>query len=109
MRVTVVRGGGFGGLVRVVTVDSDRLPPEDAQELEALVLGAHLLDHPGGRSQEDAQPDRFIYEVTAEDEGRVRRVRFLEQSLPPEVRALITWVASVEGRTETIQPPGALG
>jgi hypothetical protein len=107
MRVSVVRGGGFGGLVRVVTVDSDRLPPEDAQELKALVRGAHLPDQLGGRSQEDAQADRFIYEVTAEDEGRVRRVRFLEQSLPPEVRALITWVTSVEGRAETIEPPGS--
>jgi hypothetical protein len=105
----VVRGGGFGGLVRLVTVDSDGLAPEDAQEMSALVRGAQLPDQPGGRSQEHAQADRFTYEVMVEDGGRVRRVRFLEQSLPPEVRALITWVTSVEGRTETVEPPGTLG
>lgn len=106
MRVSVVRGGGFGGLVRTTTADTDRLSPRDRQELAALVRLAGLSDAPAAPNPEESEPDRFTYTVTVEDEKHRRKARFSERSLPEEVRNLISWVGAVSGREERIESPG---
>jgi hypothetical protein len=106
MRVSVVRGGGFGGLIRTTTADTDRLSPRDRQELAVLVRQAGLSSAPVAPSPEEAEPDRFTYAVTVEDEGHRRRAWFSERSLPGEVRKLISWVGEVSGHQESVEPPG---
>ena len=111
MRVSVVRGGGFGGLVRTTAADTDHLSPQDGEELVALVRQAGLLEAPPATappatSAEEPEPDRFTYAVTVQDEGQEHRARFSERSLPDEVRNLISWVAAVSGHEESIGPPG---
>jgi Emfourin len=109
MRVSVVRGGGLGGLARTTTADTDRLAPADRQELAALVRQAGLLDAPAPASPGEPEPDRFTYTVTVEDQGHERRARFSERSLPGEVRNLINWVGTASGHEESIEPPGTAG
>ena len=106
MRVSVVRGGGFGGLIRTTTADTDRLSPRDRQELAVLVRQAGLSGAPAVPDPEEPEPDRFTYAVTVEDEGHWRQARFSERSLPEEVRNLISWVGAVSGRQESVEPPG---
>jgi hypothetical protein len=105
VRVSVVRGGGFGGLVRATTADTSRLSPEDGDTLKALVrqaglLGAQPVPDPG-----EPEPDRFTYAVTVEDDGLRREARFSERSLTEPVRNLISWVRTVDGREESVGPP----
>lgn len=106
MRVSVVRGGGFGGLVRTTTADTDHLSPQDREELAALVRQAGLLETGSATSAEEPEPDRFTYAVTVQDQGQEHQARFSERSLPGEVRNLISWVGAVNGHQETIEPPG---
>jgi hypothetical protein len=106
MRVSVVRGGGFGGLIRTTTADPGRLSPRDRQELEVLVRQAGLSGTPAVTDPEEPGPDRFTYAVTVEDEGHIHTARFSERSLPEEVRKLISWVGEVKGRQESVEPPG---
>ena len=106
MRVSVVRGGGFGGLVRTTTADTDRLSPRDSQELAVLVRQAGLSGAPEAANPREPEPDRFTYTVTVEDKGNRREARFSERSLPEEVRNLISWVGAVSGHQESIEPPG---
>jgi emfourin len=110
VRVSVVRGGGFGGLVRATAADTRRLSPGDRDKLVALVRQAGLLDAPAGsgsgRGPGEPEPDRFTYSVTVEDEGLRREVRFSERSLTDAVRNLISWVGSVDGHEESIEGPG---
>lgn len=107
MRVSVARGGGFGGLIRTTTADMDRLSPGDREKLPVLVRQAGLFDDPTAPNSEEPEPDRFTYTVMVEDEGRRREVTFSERSLPEEVRNLISWVSTVDGHEESIGPPGA--
>lgn len=106
VRVSVVRGGGFGGLVRTTTADTDHLSPQDREELAALVRQAGLLETRSATSAEEPEPDRFTYAVTVQDQGQEHQARFSERSLPGEVRNLISWVGAVNGHQETIEPPG---
>ena len=106
MRVSVVRGGGFSGLIRTTTADMERLSPGDRQKLAVLVRRAGLFDPPTAPNPEEPEPDRFTYTVTVEDERQKRKIGFSERSLPEGVRNLISWVSTVNGHEESIEPPG---
>jgi hypothetical protein len=109
VRVSVVRGGGFGGLIRTTTADAKRLSPGDRQELAVLVRQAGLSGAPATPDSAEPEPDRFSYLVTVQDEGQERKIGFSERSLPEGVRNLISWIAAVDGHEESIGPPGTAG
>ncbi|MEU4541138.1 protealysin inhibitor emfourin [Streptosporangium sp. NPDC023825] len=109
MKVSIVRGGGIAGLVTVITVDSASLAPQAATELRARVERAGLSgppERPGPPEGGTAGPDRFDYELTVEDGGRVLTTRAREGDLPGPLRALISYVTSLPERRERIGPPG---
>jgi hypothetical protein len=118
VRVSVIRGGGFGGLVRTTAADTKQLSPADRDTLAALVRQAGLLDPPAapgpgpgtgtGTGPGEPGPDRFTYAVTVEDEGQRHSASFSERSLPEPVRNLITWVGTVDGHEESVGMPGGL-
>ena len=84
MQLKVRRTGGFAGITRESPVlDTETLPPEEAQELHALVEEAKLDEVPEpGRAR---GPDRFTYEVSIDD----RRVTLPESEMTPARRALV--------------------
>jgi hypothetical protein len=84
MQIQVRRTGGFAGITREsAVVDTDALPPDEAQELRALVEEAALdeVSEPGRARG----PDRFTYELTVDD----RRVTLPESEMTPARRELI--------------------
>jgi len=114
VRVSVVRGGGFGGLVRTTAADTRRLSPGDRDKLVALVRQAGLLDAPAGSGSGpgpgEPEPDRFTYAVTVEDEGQRREARVLRAlvcpmrsgtSSPGSAASTATRKASRDGRRRT--------
>jgi len=106
VRVSVVRGGGFGGLVRTTAADTRRLSPGDGDKLASLVRQAGLLDAPAAPGSAEPEPDRFTYAVTVEDQGQRHQASFSERSLPAPVRNLISWVGTVDGHEESVEAPG---
>lgn len=92
MRLQVRRTGGFAGIARESPVlDTEALPPEEAQELHALVEEAQLDDVPEpGRAR---GPDRFTYEVTVGD----RSVTLPESEMTPARRELIKRLERLTG------------
>ena len=66
MRLKVRRTGGFAGIARESPVlDTDALPPDEAQALHTLVEEAELGDV--GEPGRTRGPDRFTYELTVGD------------------------------------------
>ena len=106
MKLSIVRGGGFSGLVITKTVSSDSLSPEDAETLRKKIDEADLFHGPTnlGGDQEKC-PDSYGYLIELEDEGREHTVVFNEENLTGPVRSLISWVDSLQGVAETIGPP----
>jgi Emfourin len=106
MRVTVVQGGGLAGLVRTTSADTASLAPTDAAALRAMVGAADVFGLPSRLGPAATRPDALAYEVTVEDGAHRHTVRASDQALPEELRALISWLQSVPGRSERLGPPG---
>lgn len=105
MRVSIVRGGGIAGVNRTTAAESERLSPDDAQELRARVTRAGLFDLPQDLAGTSRQPDEMSYAVTVEDGGRTRTVVMTDATAPDEVRSLISWLDAVPGHEEAISSP----
>lgn len=106
MKVSVVRGGGFAGLVTTTTADSESLSPEHAGVLESKVTQTGVLDLPSQISGPTRQPDRFNYEVTIEKDGKIHKIVAAEEELPENLKSLIIWVDSVPGTDKKVGRPG---
>jgi hypothetical protein len=106
MKMSIVRGGGFGGLVTVTTADTASLAPEDARTLRAKVEQTGLFDLPEHMSGPPSQPHPCTYAVTVEDQGRTHIVRVSEEDVPESLSSLISWVSSLKGRESASSPPG---
>jgi hypothetical protein len=93
MRVTLERTGGFAGVRLTTTADTDKLPSDDAEQLRQLVAGSRFFELPERIAPQRAQPDRFQYRVTVEDDSQVHTVTVSETALPPGMRPLTDFLS----------------
>ena len=92
MRLDVVRSGGFANLRVPAHLDTSELPPEEAQEIEALVRRVSLEDLAERSPLRGPGADRFQYDVKVTREEGEQRVIASESEVSPELRALIDTV-----------------
>jgi hypothetical protein len=100
LKISVVQGGGFTGLVRTTAADAAELAPADAETLRAKVRDAGLFDLSSATGN-PALPDVQSYEITVSDNERSNTVVLGESSLSDEVRALLAWLRTVPGHKDT--------
>ena len=63
MRIQFERTGGFAGMRTVASIDSDSLPPGQAQELRELVDAADFFNLPSRIEDSGEGADQFQYTV----------------------------------------------
>ncbi|MDZ7966795.1 MAG: hypothetical protein RM368_17760 [Nostoc sp. DedSLP03] len=95
MRVSFERTGGFAGITKKTTVDTDTLPPHEAATLPQLVEVADLFRLPELITSPNPQSDRFQYKLTVEDNGKQHTVTVSESALPGTLRPLIEWLQTI--------------
>jgi hypothetical protein len=98
MRASLERTGGFAGVRLTSTADTDSLSPDDAQRLQQLVERANFFELPEVIAPSRAQPDRFQYRLTVEDQQRAHTVTISEAALPPNVRPLTDFLTQIARR-----------
>lgn len=90
MRVTFLQSGGVIGAMRGCELDSASLLPDDARELESLVLSSGITQSgeflsPDGR-------DLRLYEIRVENGAGIVSVTFDDWTLPTEARPLVSYL-----------------
>ena len=87
MEIAFQRSGGVAGLTMGADVDTEKLPADEARELEQLV---EKLEASGaGAGGGPGKPDRFQYDVTVRRGKEERRYQVGEEELTPEGRELV--------------------
>lgn len=87
--------GGFAaipGLTRPIVLDSDTLPPQEAQEMRQLVTAAHFFD----LSAQQPLPQRGAadyrrYTITIDDADKHHSVQFTEPVTDAHLRDLLAF------------------
>jgi hypothetical protein len=92
MRISFERTGGFAGISKKTTVDTDTLPGNEAATLPRLVEVADFFRLPEQIISSNPGSDRFQYKLTVEDNGKQHTVTVSEAALPGTLRPLIEWL-----------------
>ena len=90
MRVTFLQSGGVVGAVRGCELDSSSLPPDDARELEALVLSSGITV--SGEYLSPEGRDLRLYEIRVENGTDIVAVTFDDGTLPEQARPLVSFL-----------------
>ena len=103
MRIQFQTEGGLGyfpGLNRPLSIDTTKLPPEQASELEQLVRNADIFSRPseiGGPAPGAA--DYRTYTVSVDDHDQAHTIELTEPIDDPALRALIDHLTTEQRRT----------
>ncbi len=96
MNIAVKRTGGFAGRSEYLgSVDTERLDPASAQQIEQMVLSIGFFDLSSNLSKKEAGADLFCYEVTVSSGSRRHTITFVEDDQNPEAAQLHKLVESL--------------
>ncbi len=101
MRIQFKTEGGIAhlpGLSEPVTIDTDDLPEEQANELERLIEAADFFELPATSSPPPGAADYQQYTISVTTPGRSHEARLMGPIENPRVRELVNYL-----RTKTIE------
>jgi hypothetical protein len=99
VNVSIIRGGGIGGIATRTQLASEALPAEAGRQLEALASAVAPASDPGGGGA--SHPDETLYKVQVDGVTATHT----ETTLPEPVRALIDFVSERPERREGLAKP----
>ncbi len=106
MRISIERTGGVTGITIAATVDTKNLSQDDAQKLRQMVKEADFFNLPPKITSPSPQPDRFQYELKAEQNGQQHTVTVSEEVMPAKLRPLVKWLMeAARKRQKDTGPP----
>jgi hypothetical protein len=100
MRIEFTRGGGFAApaLRQNYEINSDDLPPSEAEELHRLVEASDVANLAGQSAIQQPRPDAFHYRVTIEEGGSSHTIKTSDADMPASIRSLIEWLTERASR-----------
>jgi hypothetical protein len=99
MRISIQRTGGFTAIPLTKTVDVAAMPPNEATELQQMVEAADFFNLPS-TIPSTPQPDRFVYQISVEQEGKQHSVTVGETAMPPGMKPLVDLLMKSAHQTE---------
>ena len=97
MLIRFERSGGFAGMRKAVTLDTESLPLEEAGKLHELVNTADFFNLPAKFPPPKRGADYFQYRLTVEIEGKKHTVEVSEPAVPEMLRPLFQLIQSMQG------------
>jgi hypothetical protein len=100
MRVQFEKDGGFAyfpGLYKTVTIDTDELSAEEANEIERLIEAAHFFDLPAAAPPPRGAADYFQYTISVATPERHYTVRLTDPIRDPNAQALVNYLNEKAG------------
>jgi hypothetical protein len=92
MLIRFFRTGGFAGLRKSGSVDTETLPRDVRKNVEGLVDSAGFFSLPAQFPRPSKGADFFTYSVTIEDTGKTHTVEVSDPVMPASLRPLIRYL-----------------
>ena len=101
MIIRMERSGGFTGIPLRSVINSERLDVEEDINLRNMVESAGFFTLPAVIAPQGEGTDRFYYQLTVEDAGRIHTVEVREGAAPESLLALINQVSLLARRARS--------
>ncbi len=98
MLIQIERSGGFAGLRKVINLNTETLPPEEASKLHKMVETSGFFNLPEKFPAPKRGADYFLYKLTVETEGRKHTVAVSEQAVPEGLTPLLQFLMTYAGK-----------
>ena len=104
MQISYQRTGGFAGMVMSFVVQTETLPPEDANDLKNLVKAADFFSLPSRIVSDGPARDQFQYQVAITAEGQQHTVEVGDAAVPDSLWPLLEKLRILSRTTNNNQP-----
>lgn len=95
MKIKFRKSGGYAGLISGCEIDTNSLPPDQAQELDSLVKRSGILS--AGSARSEAGRDLGNYHITVTTDEGTHQVSFDDMTAPESARALLEYLMEHSG------------
>lgn len=92
MIITLKTTGGYTGLTKTKTIDSDKILADQANMLRQLIDASNFFDLPSAIPYQGPARDFFQYNLTVEYESKKHTIIVDEPAAPSELRPLLQWL-----------------
>ena len=103
MKIQFARTGGVAGIRLTATLDTEMLPPDEADSLRRLIAAASFFDQPSSRQSPIRRADRFEYHVTVEEGDRIKKVELDESSVPETLQPLLDYLVDSARKAQKVK------
>ncbi|QNF35311.1 hypothetical protein HUW51_22275 [Adhaeribacter swui] len=104
MKIYFKPEGGFGffpGLNKPLELNSENLPPDEAEHLHHLVQEAQFFDLPNQETENNRGADRKKYTIQVEDQDQKHWIQFHDAEDHPQLHNLLNYLNQKQKETRS--------
>jgi hypothetical protein len=95
MLIDFIRTGGFAGIRLTTSVDTTKLPPDQATTLHNLIDEAAFFSLPEKIASAKPAPDRFEYRLTVNSAQKSHSIEVNDAAAPESLRPLLNYLTTM--------------
>ncbi|HEU5221435.1 MAG TPA: protealysin inhibitor emfourin [Candidatus Nitrosotalea sp.] len=93
MKIYFERTGGFAGIRTSASLDTDKLPPNESEQLNNICNNMNFFNLPSKFESKSGAADLFRYKITIESKNGKHTVETTDMSMTPEFENLVNFLS----------------
>jgi|SRR6478736_9266811 len=93
VKIYFERTGGFAGIRTSASLDTDRLPPNESEQLNNMCNNMNFFNLPSKSESKSGAADLFRYKITIESKDGKHTVETTDISMTPELENLVNFLS----------------
>ena len=93
VKIYFERTGGFAGMRASASFDTDKLPPNESEQLHDMCDNIDFFNLPSKSVPQSGAADLFRYKITIESKDGKHTVETTDTSMTPELESLVSFLS----------------
>lgn len=93
VKIYFERTGGFAGIRTSASLDTDKLPPNESEQLNNMCNNMNFFNLPSKSESKSGAADLFRYKITIESKDGKHTVETTDMSMTPEFENLVNFLS----------------
>lgn len=91
MKIEIERSGGFTGIIKKITMDTETLPKNMANDIEKKLFKAKLANRLSYTTKRRV-PDSYYYKISSHVGKHTQKIEFSEFDIDNELRTMVNFL-----------------